>query len=310
MYQERREGRAAEQLAIGLGWFSIALGATELIAPRRLARAVGVPDASAATIRAFGAREFGNGLAILAQPDRAAWLWSRVGGDALDTSYLASALGSEDGERGRIAAALAAVLGVTALDVLCAKQLSARREGASRSSAVVRVERTITINKPVDEVYRFWKTFENFPKFMRHLVSVESLGGRRSRWRATGPAGLTVQWDADLIDDQEGERIAWRSVEGSQIENRGSVQFRPAPAGRGTEVRVQLEYRPPAGHLGRGLAWLFGEEPDQQIHQDLQRFKQLMEAGEIPLSDGYGLWRAARPVADPQQVRSLAGVQS
>lgn len=309
MQHNSSEDSAAQQLAIGLGLFSVALGVTELFAPRRLARAIGMPDASEATIRAFGAREVGNGLAILAQPDRATWLWSRVGGDALDASYLASGLNADTTDRGRLMTAIAAVLGVTALDVRAARQLTAQANGAPRST-VVRVQRTTTINRSVDEVYRFWKDFENFPRFMRHLVSVESLGNRRSRWRATGPAGITVQWDADVIEDVEGQRISWRSVEDSQIENSGSVQFAPAPGARGTEVRVQLEYRPPAGRLGQGLAWLFGEEPEQQVHQDLHRFKQLMETGEIPLSDGYGLWRPARPAGDPQQVKSLAGVQS
>jgi uncharacterized membrane protein len=309
MQHDSSEDRAAQQLAIGLGLFSVGLGVTELFAPRQLARAIGMPDASEATIRAFGAREVGNGLAILAQPDRAAWLWSRVGGDALDASYLASALNADTTDRSRLMTAIAAVLGVTALDVLAARQLSAQANGAP-GSTVVRVERTTTINRSVDEVYRFWRNFENFPRFMRHLVSVETLGGRRSRWKATGPAGITVQWDADVIEEVEGQRLSWRSVEGSQIENSGSVQFAPAPGGRGTEVRVQLEYRPPAGRLGQGLAWLFGEEPEQQVHQDLHRFKQLMETGEIPLSDGYGLWRPARPAADPQHIKSLAGVQS
>jgi uncharacterized membrane protein len=171
----------------------------------------------------------------------------------------------------------------------------------------VRVERVTTINRPVDEVYAFWKRFENFPRFMRHLESVETLPNGRSRWRAKGPAGLTVEWEAELVEDRQGEWIAWRSVEGSGIRNSGSVRFSPAPGARGTEVRVQLQYSPPAGQIGRGIAWLFGEEPDQQIHDDLHRFKQLMETGEIPLSDGPSLWRAARPT-DPQTVRSLAGV--
>ena len=110
------------------------------------------------------------------------------------------------------------------------------------------------------------------------------------------------------IEMRENEWIAWRSVEGSEIRNSGSVRFRRAPGARGTEVRVQLEYTPPAGSLGRAVAWMFGEEPDQQIHEDLHRFKQLMETGEIPLSDGPGLWRAAQPAANPDNLRNLAGV--
>jgi len=311
MHRERKGGRSPEQLAIGLGWFSIALGMTGILAPRQLARTIGMRDASETTIRSFGAREVTNGLAILVQPDRAGWLWSRVGGDALDLSYLASSLGSDRNDGGRLGMAIAAVLGLTALDVVCARRLSERDDDfGSLPSGIVRVERSATINRPLDEVYRYWKNFENFPRFMRHVQSVEMLGDNRSRWRVSAPAGMTVEWEAEVLDDREGERIAWRSTQDSQIQNSGIVQFKAAPGARGTEVRVQLEYLPPAGRLGRSMAWLLGEEPDQQLYGDLRRFKQLMETGEIVLSDGPGLWRAAQPPADPQQVRSLAGVRS
>jgi uncharacterized membrane protein len=178
-----------------------------------------------------------------------------------------------------------------------------------RRSNSVRVERVTTINKPVHEVYEFWREFQNFPRFMRHLESVEVLDGRRSRWRAKAPAGRTVEWEAEMLEEREDEWIAWRSLPGSQIENSGSVRFSPAPGARGTEVRVQLQYSPPAGRIGRSLAWMFGEEPEQQIHDDLHRFKQLMETGEIPLSDGPSLRRPAQPARDPQDIRRIAGVQ-
>ena len=299
-----------EQLSLGLGWFSIGLGLAELLAPRALARAIGMPDASPAVLRAFGAREIGAGLAILSEPDRPAWLWSRVGGDAVDLSYLASGMNDEN-DNTRIGVALAAVMGVTALDVLCASQLQRSRSSriAPRADRAVQIERVTTINRSVHDVYQFWHQFENFPTFMRHLEAVEMLDERRSRWRAKAPAGMTVEWEAEIIEDRTDEWIAWRSVPGSTIENSGSVRFSPAPGARGTEVRVQLQYSPPAGTLGRGIAWLLGEEPDQQIHEDLRRFKQLMETGEIPLSDGPSLWRAAQP-GDPQKIRSLAGVRS
>jgi uncharacterized membrane protein len=298
-----------EQLALGLGWFSVGLGLAELLAPRAVARAIGIPNASPAVLRSFGAREIGAGLAILNEPDRAAWLWSRVGGDAVDLSYLASGM-NEENDNTRIGVAVAAVLGVTALDVMCASQLHRSRASrtAPREDRAVRIERVITINRSVHDVYQFWRRFENFPKFMRHLESVEMIDARRSRWRAKAPAGMTVTWEAETIEDREDEWIAWRSSPGSTIENSGSVRFSAAPGARGTEVRVQLQYNPPAGSLGRGIAWLFGEEPDQQIYEDLHRFKQLMETGEIPLSDGPSLWRAAQP-GDPEKIRSLAGVR-
>ena len=209
-------------------------------------------------------------------------------------------------------------LGVTVLGVAAFEAMRARKLRHGERTTFdeledddrVRIERVTTVNKPVHEVYQFWRRFENFPRFMRHLESVEKLDERRSRWRATAPAGQTVEWEAELIEDRPDEWIAWRSVAGSQIENSGSVRFTPAPGARGTEVRVQLQYSPPAGALGRGIAWLFGQEPDQQIHHDLRRFKQLMETGEIPLSDGPALWRAAQPVEDPARLRKLAGVRS
>lgn len=303
----------AEQLALGLGWFSIGLGLAELLAPQAVARLIGMPNASPTVLRAFGAREIGAGLAIMSEPDRPAWLWSRVTGDVVDLSYLASGLARnrDENDNTNTSIALAAVLGVTALDVICAQRLEASRRphGLSAERGSVKVERVTTINKPIHEVYQFWRRFENFPRFMRHLESVEMLGEGRSRWRAKAPAGLTVEWEAEILEDRENEWIAWRSLPGSQIENSGSVRFSPAPGARGTELRVQLQYNPPAGALGRSVAWLFGKEPNQQIHEDLRRFKQLMETGEIPLSDGPSLWRAARP-GDPEKVRALAGVRS
>ena len=313
-YQDYDGGRG-EALALGLGWFSIALGAAEVLAPRSVARLIGVAedDTTSSVLRAMGMRELGNGIAILSEPDRAAWLWTRVGGDAVDLSLLGSAFNRDSADRGRLAAATAAVVGVTALDVICAQQLSSagrERPLASPASQGVRVERVETINRSVEEVYRFWRNFENFPRFMRHLESVQVLDERRSRWRAKAPAGMTVEWDAEIVQERENEWIAWRSIEGSQIDNSGSVRFQRAPGARGTEVRVQLQYSPPAGALGRGVAWLFGEEPAQQIKEDLRRFKQLMETGEVPLSDGPGLWRPAQPPKSADEIKAIAGVQS
>jgi uncharacterized membrane protein len=313
--------RQAESLAVGLGWFSVALGLAELAAPRELSRLIGIPDdndTAISTLRACGARELANGLAILSEPDRAAWLWSRVGGDAIDLSLIGTAYRRGDSDSTRLGAAAAAVAGVTALDALCAAWLSGagdrdlRRLGLSggRDERSVRVEHVTTINKPIEELYAFWHDFQNLPRFMRHLESVETLSGSRTRWRAKAPAGTTVEWEADIVAEREPEWIAWQSVPGSGIQNSGVVRFDRAPGARGTEVRVQLEYRPPAGTLGRGVAWIFGEEPDQQVKEDLHRFKQLMETGEVPLSEGMGLWRPAQPVSDPNDVRTFAGVQS
>ena len=314
MTQHTYADEHSERLALGLGCFSLALGVAEMVAPRALARLIGArpTDTTDSTLRAFGFREIASGIAILREPDRARWLWSRVSGDAIDLSFLGTAMASDDNDRGRLIAATAAVAGVTLLDILAARALHrdpTEPRRATMSTRQVRVEQVTTINKPIEEVYAFWRNFENLPRFMRHLVSVEQLDGRRSKWRAKAPAGMTVEWEAEIVQEREHEWIAWRSLENSTVENSGSVRFSRAPGARGTELRVQLQYSPPAGALGRGVAWLFGEEPNQQVAEDLHRFKQLMETGEIPISDGPGLWRAAQPPSSPEQLRDFAGVQ-
>lgn len=146
-------------------------------------------------------------------------------------------------------------------------------------SAGIHVEEAVTVNKPVAEVFRFWRNFENLPTFMNHLESVAEREAGITHWVARGPAGTTVEWDARIINEIDNKLIGWQSLEGSTISTAGSVNFRETL--RGTEVRVRLQYNPPAGKLGAVVAWLFGEEPSIQVREDLWRFKQLMETGEI-----------------------------
>jgi uncharacterized membrane protein len=143
----------------------------------------------------------------------------------------------------------------------------------------------ITINQPAGVVYGYWRDFANLPAFMTHLVSVETSGNGRSHWTATAPAGRTVEWDAEIVGDQPDERIAWRSLEGATVPNAGEVAFTAAPGGRGTEVRVELSYELPGGAVGKLVAKLFGEDPQQQIDDDLRRLKQVLETGEVVVSD-------------------------
>lgn len=144
----------------------------------------------------------------------------------------------------------------------------------------------ITINDSPVAVYRAWRDFERLPSFMYHLESVSATDDGRSHWVAKGPAGTKVEWDAEITDDIPGERITWRSLEGSAVGNTGSVRFLSAPGDQGTEVHLELRYSPPGGALGSVVARLFGEEPNQQVSDDLRRFKQLVETGEIARSDG------------------------
>lgn len=158
----------------------------------------------------------------------------------------------------------------------------------------VKVEKSITINKSPEELYRFWRNFENLPRFMDHLESVKTMGDKRSHWVAKAPAGTTVEWDAEIFNEKENEMIAWRSLEGADVDNVGSVHFRLAPGGRGTEIKVSLKYDPPGGVVGAAIAKLFGEEPSQQIEEDLRRLKQVMETGVTPTIAGQSSGRSAK----------------
>jgi len=277
-----------ERLANGLGWFSIGLGLAEVFRPGAVSHLIGVDDSdrNRTLLRCYGLREIAAGIGILSQPRPAGWVWARVAGDVLDIGSLISAFRSEDNDRSRLGTATAAVLGVTALDVICAQQLTrSSMESDGTGSRDSRVEKTITVNRPPDEVYRFWHDFQNLPTFMKHLESVEVSGDGRSHWKAKAPGGRTVEWDAAIVEDQPDARIAWRSVDGSDVSHQGSVRFDRATGGRGTVVKIEMQYDPPGGIVGKTVAKLFGEEPGQQIDDDLRAFKQIMETGEVVNSD-------------------------
>ncbi|MCA1618741.1 MAG: SRPBCC family protein [Acidobacteria bacterium] len=290
-----------EQLARGLGWFSIGLGLAELLAPRGVARVAGLRGGTG-LIRLMGLREIAHGLAIFSQGRRPTEaVWSRVVGDALDLACLGAAFASPDNDKGRLTFATANVLAVSALDVLCARQLSAGdgTERAERGS--VPVNKSIIINATPEEVYAFWRELTNLPRFMRHLESVTWTGEGRSHWVAKAPGG-SVEWDAEITEDRPNQLIAWRSLEGSEVDNSGTVRFEQAAGGRGTVVRVELDYSPPGGAAGALVAKLVGEDPDGQMQVDLRRLKQVIELGEIVVSDGtllgegYSEQRPAQPL--------------
>lgn len=159
--------------------------------------------------------------------------------------------------------------------------LGLRTVETTKGDKRIEVVKSITIQRPVEEVYRFWRNLENLPRFMKHLERVDVLDERRSRWTARAPGGAAVTWDAEIVNEKENELVAWRSLEGADVPNWGIVRFRPAPGDRGTEVTVELEYVPVWGALGAALAKLYGEEPAQQVANDLRRLKQVLEAGEI-----------------------------
>jgi uncharacterized membrane protein len=309
-----RRPAAKDALAEGLGWFSLGLGAAQLAMPRMLCRIAGVSDRdrNAALMRGRGVTEIAKGAGILTRPKPTNWFIARVAGDLLDVALMSGALVQNRGKRGRVLFALSNLAAVTAADALEAQRL---RSSDAPPTQGLEVKKAITVNKSPDEVYAFWRSFENFPRFMTHVESVQDRQDGKSHWVVKAPTG-TVEWDAEVAEERPGEVIAWRSLPGSSITNRGSVRFKQAPGGRGTEVEVELRYEPPAGTLGVTVAKLMGEEPATQLSDDLRRFKQVIETGEVVRSEGslggHSLFdhlkqRAAQPPTQQQANEAVSG---
>jgi len=274
-----RSEMAPANLARGLGWFSLALGLTEIATPDMLSKAIGIPPKPSTSwlMRAMGVRELLAGAGVLMQPRRSVPLWMRVAGDAVDLALLAVASRARRGNGARIAGAIAAVAGVTALDVIAARRAQQASEKV-RQPAIF----SVTINKPPAEVYAFFRKLPQLPLFMDYLESVHEIDRERSHWVARLPIGGTVAWDARVTEDRPGEALAWQSTEGSLIKTRGRVTFARTPGRDMTEVRVEMQL----GMLGlspsSGIARLFTRS---QIKGDLRRLKQVLETGEVLLSD-------------------------
>jgi uncharacterized membrane protein len=285
------ESRAGEKLARNLGYLSFVLGAGALFAPRAMARMAGVREHTA-LMRAIGLREILSGIGILGARRPAGWMKSRVAGDAMDLTLLGVGLRPGNPQRGRTIGAVAAVAGILALDLLASRQLSRGRPRTVGPGATllkggrIALTKAIAVNATPEQCYDAWRNFERLPRFMKHLEEVRMTGEKRSHWVARGPGGMRVEWDAETTADVPNTQISWRSLPGATVENEGSVSFEPGPAGRGTLVRVNLQYRPPGGSAGSIVARLFGEEPTMQIPEDLRRFKRLVETGEIPTIEG------------------------
>lgn len=279
----QRSSRASTgNAARALGWFSIGLGVTEVIAPHALGRALGVRRPW--TLRALGLREIASGVGLLTQPQqRPAWLWARVAGDAMDLAVLGSAFASPDTRRGRLTAAIGAVGMVTAMDVLTGVQ--ATRERGAVPSAAAEVHATIAVERDPQELYRFWREFANLPRFLHYLEEVRATGEQRSHWVARGPAGRRIEWDTEITEERPNELIAWRSLPGSAVPLAGTVRFEPATNGEGSLVHVTLNVSR-GGVLGKGLAHLLRGFSQQQLKVELRRFKQLIETGEVATTQG------------------------
>lgn len=263
-----------------LGVASVGLGIPPVAASARMAEMIGIGEsrASRLTLAAVGARELGVAAGLLSFPRR--WmLWARVLGDGMDLALLGrSIIGRGGRATARTIATAGAVAAITAVD------LYAAATGKHAESDTFAAGST-TVGKPPAEVYAYWRDLANLPRFMAHLDSVQVTDSRRSHWRATAPFGRTVEWDAEIVEDEPGRHISWRATEQADVHNEGRVEFKPAPGEQGTEVRVTLRYRG-MGALARAAARYFGEEPKQHLDDDLRRFKQVVETGEVVRSDG------------------------
>jgi uncharacterized membrane protein len=167
----------------------------------------------------------------------------------------------------------------TSADILPPAVKDAKHKGPYHSNFVC----AVTINRPAEDLYAFWRKFENLPRFMENIESVTSTGPVQSHWVVKGPTEK-VEWDARITEDLPNQRIAWASQDGADVDNAGVIEFKPAPEGRGTEVRVLISFKPPMGGPGRMIAGWMQKDPHIQAKRDLRRFKQLMETGEVATS--------------------------
>lgn len=175
---------------------------------------------------------------------------------------------------------------ITVRDEESARVVTRRRVPAVKSGAGVKFQKTITINRPVAEVYTFWRNFDNLPRFMKHVESVSVRSGVLSHWAVNPNGKRLLEWDAELIEDRTNELISWQSLPGADVDNAGSVWFKPAVGNRGAVVKVALKYAPPGGKAGAAIGKLFGHDAAAVIEEDLYRLKSLLETGEMPTTAG------------------------
>jgi uncharacterized membrane protein len=294
-----------------LGWFSIGLGLAEVLAPHAVARLIGVDEEEHTTLlRAYGVRELAAGVGILTRPKPTYWMWNRVIGDAIDLRSLSNAMSTRGNDKSRLKMAALAVAGVTALDIVSSMRLTSEASPAAgedpgsyktadtdNNNVLAAV---VTVNKPIEEVYNFWKDPRNYADFMDQIESVTLTTGGRSRWKVKAPPGLGVEFDAKIVNDLPNELIRWSSVDSENVDSTGTVRFRSAPGNRGTVVTLEMEYTPRGGRVGARIAKMFATVPKTQLKNDLRRFKQLIEIGEVVKSDSTSV-PGMHPAQPPSQ---------
>jgi uncharacterized membrane protein len=276
--------RKTDRPARALGWAGLGLGAAQLAVPNAVRRITGVDDFASAhlLVPLAGVRELCQAAVLLGSRVPGPWVWTRVAGDAADLAVLGLAAARRRGVRRRRAAvATAAVAGIAAVDLA-----TALRRGRRPWDRELLLHAAITVRRPREEVYRFWRDLANLPRFTSRLESVTVIDDRHSHWAVRGPSGRTVEWDAEIVEDRPGEVIAWCSSRGTAVTNSGEVRFADAPGLQGTEVRIRLRYELPYGAAGAALARPLGEHPERHVRDDLRRFKQIMETGEVLRAEG------------------------
>lgn len=280
---------AATKVARKVGWLSIGLGVTELVAPRAFARVTGISRGHLET-RLNGVRKVAAGVGILRQPVRAVGSVTQLGGNLIALAKLRNAgLLSEPREpkRGRRVLTVAAIAGGTVVGAICVKKLTGSNGHRARS---IRHSASASINSTREQCYSYWHDPQNLPNFFKHLKTVRSIGDGRAEWVAEAPDGKEMSWTMEVTEDVPNQQIAWRSVGGGAFAQMGSVRFEPIGAGKGTIVRVHMQHEIPAG--GTWFAKLLGSDPGLFLRKSLLRFKQLIETGEIATIEGQPAGRA------------------
>jgi uncharacterized membrane protein len=264
-----------------LGWASAGTAVPLLLTPRGFGSVIIAGDGPGqrTAVTVAGVRELAVAAGLLKRPSPL-WLWARVGGDVMDLALLGLALTSPNNyDKRRLVAIMAALVGITGVDVYAATTRSPRR-------AEVRLTASVTVATPASQAYELWRELEILPSFMSHLDEVSMTGPVTSHWRASAPFGRTVEWDAEITGDVAGEWLAWRSVDNAKIFSEGNVRFTPAPGGRGTEIHVTLRYGTSSVWMAVAAARYFGANPSARLDDELRRFKQVAETGEVVRSEG------------------------
>lgn len=296
------------RLAQTLGWLSLGVGLTQVLAPRALARLIGVRTGGEGAMRVLGVRELLSGLALLTDRGAGWWTTARLAGDLVDGALLGLALARGGNQRGRLLAAAGVVVGAALADTVATVKLAGDPGRPEQVAGVTHVGKAITIEASARELYGYWRNLGNLPRLFDHLALVEVVEPV-SRWIAVGPRQTEVEWTAEIVEDRPGELIAWRTLHGP-VASGGAVRFVPAPGGRGTEVVVDMHYQIAGGLAGSLVAKLAGRSPADELALALTRLKQLFELGEVMMSDA-SMHRGrhpARPAAPDDETLAMVGV--